>query len=110
MRNCPICGHKDPPWWRPRKSRVFCEYVKVDTLEWNNPDLFMKIKEAHPLPYDDGHFIYHITKKGLNVERIEIELYKFMKWGAEPQEYVDHSAMAFVQPLTDFMTRGDNDG
>lgn len=102
MRICPRCGHEDPFWWRPRRSRVYCEYTKVETLEYNNPELMAKIKEIHPESYYDGHFIYHITKKGLNVERIEKELYDFMKWGAEPQEKVDHSILSMIPPLTDY--------
>lgn len=49
-----------------------------------------KIKEALPNPYFDGHFVYHITKSGLNVERIEKELFTAMKWGQEPQEKTVH--------------------
>lgn len=103
MRICPECGHADPFWWRPRRSRVYCEYTKTETLEYNNPELFAKIKEAHPLTYCDGHFIYHISRTGLNVERIEKELYDFMKWGQEPQEKVDHSPMAPHPRLAEYM-------
>jgi len=102
MRICPKCGHCDPFWWRPRRSRVYCEYTKAETLEYNNPELMTKIKDALPGFYFDGHFIYHISRTGLNVERIELELFKIMRWGQEPQEKVDHSAMAHVPPLTDW--------
>lgn len=76
--------------WRPRRSRVFCDYTKTETLEYNDPELAMAIKNTHPVPYCDGHFVYHITRSGLNVEMIEKSLYDFMKWGQEPQEKVDH--------------------
>lgn len=76
--------------WRPRRSRVFCDYVKTETLEFNDPGLYKKIKEAQPEPYYDGHFVYHITRGGLNTEMIEKELYDIMGWGSEPQEKVNH--------------------
>jgi len=106
MRICPNCGHEEHPVWRPRKSRVFCEYVKTETLEYNLPDLFTKIKEAYPVPYFDGHFVYHITKSGLNVERIERSLHEIMGWGRDGEpEKVNHSALAFVKPLTEFIKK-----
>ena len=72
--------------WRPRRSRVFCDYVKSETLEYNDSELFQKIKDAHPNLYYDGHFVYHITRTGLNVEMIEKYLFDYMGWGQEPQE------------------------
>jgi len=96
--------------WRPRNSRVFCEFTKAETVEYNDPELFMKIKEVHPEPYYDGHFVYHISRTGLNIERIEKELYDYMGWGREGYEKVDHSAMAHVKPLTAFATNADKEG
>jgi len=58
--------------WRPRNSRVFCNFTKSETLEYNDPELFKKIEEVHPEYYFDGHYLYHITRTGLNVERIEV--------------------------------------
>ena len=110
MRICPKCGHREHPMWRPRASRVFCEYTKAETLEYNDPELFSKIKEVHPSPYYDGHFIYHISRTGLNVERIEKELYDIMKWGQEPTEFIDHSALAMAIPLTRFCEDYDKEG
>lgn len=107
MRICPNCGYREHPMWRPRASRVFCEYTKAETLEYNDSKLFNLIKEAYPEPFFDGHFIYHISRTGLNVERIEKELYDIMKWGQEPQEKIDHSAMATMIPLTEFATEDD---
>ena len=104
MRICPECGHADHPMWRPRASRPFCEYTKAETLEYNDPELFAKVKEAAPEPFFDGHFVYHISRTGLNAERIEKELYDYMKWGQEPQEKVDHSAMAPHPRLAEYMT------
>ena len=52
----------------------------------------MAIIGAHPEPYYDGHYMYHITSTGLNVERIELELYRFMKWGSELQERTKRSS------------------
>ena len=108
MRICPSCGHEDHYWWRPRRSRVYCEYTKTETLEFNNPDLFAKIKEAHPTPFFDGHFIYHISRTGLNIERIEKKLYDFMGWGREPQEKVDHSPLAMVPKLSEYISKEDS--
>ena len=102
MRICPNCGYHDHPMWRPRRSRVFAEYTKAETLEYNDPKLFALIKEAHPNIFSDGHFTYKITRGG-NVERIETEYYKFMGMGKEPQEKVDHSLLAMATPLTEFM-------
>jgi len=96
--------------WRPRASRPFCEYTKAETLEFNNPELFAKIKETAPTPYFDGHFVYHISRTGLNAERIEKELYDLMKWGQEPQEKVDYSTMAMVPKLAEYMTNADREG
>ena len=109
MRICPKCGHEDDYWWRPRRSRVYCEYTKVDTLEWNQPELLKKIQEAQPDIYNDGHFVYHITRKGINVERIEKKLYDFMGWGAEPQEKVDHSMHPNQYFLSQFTSKDDKD-
>lgn len=96
--------------WRPRNSRVFCDFTKSETLEYNDPELFRKIKEVQPEFYFDGHFIYHITRTGLNVERIEKKYYDFMGWGREGNpEKVDHSALAHIQPLTEFMTNADKE-
>ena len=81
MRVCPNCKHEEHPMWRPRRSRVFCDYTKTETLEYNQPELYKKLLAVHPTPYFDGHFIYHITRTGLNVEKIEKSLYDFMKWG-----------------------------
>ena len=109
MRVCPKCGHGDHPMWRPRASRPFCEYVKAETLEYNASELFAKIKDAQPEFYFDGHFIYHISRTGLNVERIEKSLFDFMGWGREGNpEKIDHSAMAHVAPLTEYMTKDDS--
>ena len=106
MRVCPECGHEDHPMWRPRPSRGFCDYTKANTLEYNDPELFAKIKEARPDFYNDGHFIYNLTKTGVNVERIEKSLFDFMGWGRERMEKVDHSLLAMVPPLTEYM-KGD---
>lgn len=86
MRICPHCGYEDHPMWRPRASRPMCEFTKWETLKYNDEKLAMVIKDAYPEPYFDGHFVYHISKTGLNVERIEAVLFKFMKWGQEKQE------------------------
>ena len=108
MRICPKCGHDDHPMWRPRNSRVFCEFTKSETLEYNEPELFNKIKEAHPDFYFDGHFIYHITRTGLNVERIEKELHDFMGWGREGNpEKVDNSPLGLTPKLAEYMTKSD---
>ena len=86
MRICPKCGFSEHPMWRPRRSRVFCDYVKLETLEYNAPELAMDIKEAEPDIFFDGHFVYHISRTRLNVEKIEKSLFDIMKWGQEPQE------------------------
>ena len=74
--------------WRPRNSRVFCEFTKAETVEFNDPDLMGKILRVHPKIYFDGHFVYHITRPGYNVERIEKSLYDAMGWGrdGEPEK------------------------
>ena len=96
--------------WRPRPSRTFVDYVKAETLEYNDPDLFMKIKEVHPNPFDDGHFVYHITRTGLNVEKIERALHEYMGWGRDGEpEKVDHSPLAFVKRLPEFMTKAEGE-
>jgi len=91
--------------WRPRASRPFCEYTKAETLDYNDPELFKKIKEVAPEPYFDGHFVYHISRTGLNAERIEKELFDIMKWGQEPQEKIDYSNLAMVPKLAEYMTK-----
>lgn len=91
MKICPACGYADHPMWRARSDRPFCDYTKWETLKYNNEKLAALILGVHPDPYSDGHFIYHITNTGLNVERIELELYQFMGWGRESQERTKRS-------------------
>lgn len=86
MRICPKCGYHDSPIWRPRGNRPYCEYSAVDNVGYSMPELITKIREAEPWPYFDGHFVYHISRTGKNVERIERELYATMKWGQVPTE------------------------
>lgn len=92
MKICPVCGHADHPMWRARSNRAFCDYAKWETVKYNDEKLAMAILAAHPEPYYDGHYVYHITNTGLNVERIELELYRFMKWGSELQERTKRSS------------------
>jgi len=87
---------------------VFCDYVKAETLEYNDPELFSKIKEAHPNLFFDGHFVYHITRTGLNVEKIEKKLYDFMNFGREPQEKVDHDN-PWQRGLSHFLTNDEKE-
>ena len=86
MRICPKCGYHDSSIWRPRANRPYCEYSSVDNVGYSQPELIKKIREAEPNPYYDGHFVYHISKTGKNVERIELELFKTMRWGQQPTE------------------------
>ena len=86
MRICPKCGYHDSSVWRPRANRPYCEYSSVDNVGYSQPELIQKIREAEPNPYYDGHFVYHISKTGKNVERIELELFKTMRWGQQPTE------------------------
>lgn len=89
MRICPKCGYHDWPQFRPRANRPYCEYSAIDNVGYTHPELIESIRMVVPAPYFDGHFMYHITRSGLNVERIEKEYYIYMKWGAEPQEKRD---------------------
>jgi len=100
MRKCPKCGFEIHPMWRPRRSRVFCDYVKTETLQYNDPKLYKKIIESQPKPYYDGHFVYHVTRTGLNVELIEKYLYDYMGWGSEPQERAERG---FDRKLDEFV-------
>ena len=86
MKICPECGYEEHPMWRSRSNRAFCSYTKWETLKYNNEKLAMAVFDSHPMPYSDGHFMYKITRSGLNVERIEIQYFKIMKWGSETQE------------------------
>ena len=47
MRICPKCGFEDPYWWRPRNSRVYCEFTKSETLEYNNPEIVDVLELAY---------------------------------------------------------------
>lgn len=113
MKICPKCGYDEHPMWRSRSSRAFCSYVKTETLQYNEPELYEKIKKAmdegKPYYYD-GTCVYHITKTGLNAEKIEKEYYDYMGWGAEPQEKVDHSPLAHVPKLAEYMTNSSKEG
>ena len=91
MKICPKCGHSDHPMWRARSNRAFCDYTKWETLKYNDEKLAAIILETHPDIYYDGHYVYHITRTGLNVERIEASLYKIMGWGSERQERTDRT-------------------
>ena len=89
MRICPKCGYHDSPCWRPRLNRPYCDYSAVGNIGYSEPELIQKIKEVSPIPFYDGHYVYRITKTGRNVERIELEYFKFMGWGREPTEKRD---------------------
>ena len=78
MKICPKCGYWEHDMWRSRSNRAFCSYTKWDTLKYIDPKLAEAVLNAHPEPYYDGHFVYHITRTGLNVEKIELHYYKFM--------------------------------
>ena len=88
MKICPKCGHVEDMSWRSRSNRAFCSYMKWEQFKDLYPDGAKALLANYPVPQvgPDNHFVYHITKTGLNVERIEVELYKIMGWGAEPQE------------------------
>jgi len=108
MKICPACGYEEHPMWRARSNRPFCSYVKADTLEYLDPELFKKIKHAMDQGkpyYYDGTIVYHITKTGLNVEKIAKQYHDYMGWGAEPQEKVDHSNLALMPKLAEYMTK-----
>ena len=88
MKICPKCGHVEDMSWRSRSNRAFCSYMKWEQFKELYPDGAKALLDNYPVPQvgPDNHFTYHITKTGLNVERIEVELYCIMGWGAEPQE------------------------
>ena len=109
MKICPKCGHHEAEYWRASRYRPLCSQTRADTIEWNDPELYKKIMEVNPNPYFDGTFMYHLTKKGW-IERIEKYYYDYMKWGQEPQEKVDHSNLALMPKLAEYMTNTDRKG
>ena len=86
MKICPECGHVEDMAWRSRSNRAFCSYVKWEQFKDMDSVGAAALLDAYPRPIHDGHFTYHITRTGLNVERIERTLYDIMGFGKEPQE------------------------
>ena len=86
MKICPKCGHDEGVWWRPRPNRVLASYVERETLSTVEPEVY-RLTEGlrRGETVSDGHFTYKVTRGG-NVEKIENELYSYMKMGQEPQE------------------------
>jgi len=99
VKICPKCGYEEHISWRSRSNRAFCSYIKWEQFKELEPDGAAKLVEIYPHPVSDGHFNYHITKTGLNVERIELELYKVMGWGAELQEKHTRSRLWELAPI-----------
>lgn len=109
MRICPTCGHVDPMCWRPNAWNPQYSYARIDQLEFFVPELWQLIKDKKPGEIVQlGEYLYWKTQGGSQtVRRCWIEDFKIVGKKGEPQERVDHSALAMVKPLTDFVRKAE---
>jgi len=67
MRECPKCGHTDPPCWRHKRHRLLTDYCYIDELEVWQPKIAKEVREKKDVKI--GKYIYHLTKSNY-VDRI----------------------------------------
>ncbi len=60
MRQCPKCGHIDPPYWRHPAFFPDLDYVRLDDFEMMMPDFAVKLKDG-AIYVEDELYVY---KKG----------------------------------------------
>ena len=63
MRVCPKCKYMDSQIWRHAWHKRFTDVTRLEDVEREFPDLAEKIK-ATPKLYDDGLYLYHLSKRG----------------------------------------------
>ena len=63
MRVCPKCNYMDPTYWRHALHKRFTDVTRIEDLEEQNEELAEKIK-ANPKLYDDGLYLYKLSKRG----------------------------------------------
>ncbi len=71
MRQCPVCGFKDPPYWRHVRFRIFTDCCRIEDFALLFPDLAERIVTEVNLVY--GKYIYHYVKKAKMVQRIHVD-------------------------------------
>ena len=64
MRQCPKCNYVDPQIWRHAWHKRFTDVSRFEDLEAQAPELAEKVKECYPSIYDDGMYIYKLSKAG----------------------------------------------
>lgn len=70
MRECPICGYMDPPYWRNVRFRIFTSGCSLEDFTTLHPDLAKRITIEINLIHKN--YIYHLVKKAKYVQRIHI--------------------------------------
>ncbi len=70
MKECPNCGHIDPPYWRSPPHYPELDYVRPNDLAVFDPDLFKLLVKAVPFERDGDPNIYRISETGKWVYRI----------------------------------------
>lgn len=105
MRICEKCGHVDHPMWRPNAWNPQYDYAPLESIEWNDEELWQLIKDKKTGEViQRGVFVYWKTEGGSNtVRRCWIEDFKIVGKKGDPQERVDHSLLALITPLDEFL-------
>ena len=100
MRECPKCGFRDPPYWRPAKMHNpsgDIDIARIDDL------ILFENKIAEQLNSKrgkdaviDGVFAYYIGKRGVWVRRIAAQIYTDCGLAAfnPPYETSGHNKLA----------------
>jgi len=61
MRQCPKCGHIDPPYWKHVKFSYFIDSCSLENFKILHPRLAKRIKKEREV--DDKLNVYHLDKK-----------------------------------------------
>lgn len=85
-RECPRCGHLDPPYWRHVRHRLYTDYCRIDELESDQAELAAILRKSPSIDIVFGHYIYrYILKSGI-VQRIHISDSRDGKSIREPEQ------------------------
>lgn len=70
MRECPVCGYMDSPYWRHVRFRIFTDCCRLEDFELMFPDLAKRIITEINVVHKN--YIYHYVQKAKMVQRIHI--------------------------------------
>ena len=74
MKECPKCGHIDPPYWRAPPHYPELDYVRPEDLAEMDPDLFKQLRPG--LPIEQSVYVYRMTETGKWVYRVWLPIWK----------------------------------